>query len=371
MQLNLISIFFFTLISLAGTGAHPIVVVESHMQVHTRAQRCDGNLEQNEVGQGILLKDSKKLHHHSSSTAPPTSPSLPSSSGSNSPVSLFPFASTSIHTLSSTDQRWSVSKLISNNLPLSDSTLRAFNIEQSLQYSYGTAPDGRESLEVTYPEGTAALNGQDDTPPGGVSFYAPGPENVDVTTAKEITFGYSVLFEEGFEFHLGGKLPGIYGGDDPEGSLTCSGGRHSDACFSARFMWRTDGEGEQYLYLPSPERFPANKRQCTVVPDSHCNEDYGNSIGRGLIQFKSGVRSILAQRIRLNDVGKSNGELQVWQDGVSIFELDGIVFRQGAEGRIRGIQMQSFFGGHGPEWVSPKRQKSYLGDFSLAIVETL
>jgi len=225
-------------------------------------------------------------------------------------------------------------------------------------------------MQIVYPKGTAALSGAD-APAGGVSFYAPGPDSVDVTSAKEVTLAYSVLFEDGFDFKDGGKLPGIYGGDDAQGSITCSGGRHSDACFSARFMWRTKGEGESYLYLPSADRFPANKKQCTAVKGSSCNDAYGNSIGRGLLQFTPGVRSTVTQRVRLNDAGKSNGELQVWQDGKELFNLDGIVLRQSDAGRIRGIQMQSFFGGHGPQWASPKTQKSYLGDFSLAITEKL
>lgn len=44
---------------------------------------------------------------------------------------------------------------------------------------------------------------------GGFSFYAPGPQSVDLTTAKEVTFGYSVMFEHGFQFNKGGKLPGL------------------------------------------------------------------------------------------------------------------------------------------------------------------
>jgi len=225
-------------------------------------------------------------------------------------------------------------------------------------------------MQVIYPKGTAALSGAD-TPAGGVSFYAPGPSNVDILNAKEVTLAYSVLFEDGFDFNMGGKLPGVYGGDDADGSITCSGGRHSDACFSARFMWREEGKGESYLYLPSSDRFPANKKQCTEVKDSFCDDAYGNSIGRGLFKFTPGQRSTITQRVRLNDAGQSNGQLTVYQDGKQIFDLDGIVLRQSDAGRIRGIQMQSFFGGHGSEWASPKTQKSYLADFSLAITQTL
>jgi hypothetical protein len=56
-----------------------------------------------------------------------------------------------------------------------------------------------------FPKGSCSLSNTN----GGFSFYSPGPENVDLTTAKEVTFGYSVMFEEGFQFNMGGKLPGL------------------------------------------------------------------------------------------------------------------------------------------------------------------
>lgn len=396
MQLTLLNavIVLFTLTSFIGTGAHPIVRVHKRNTVlHRRnsgqciprksgsssmgAAPTTTSVVHTSTATGNVAVESTSSKHQSSSAHAPAATKSSSSSSTSSSTSgkvgsLFPLASSIIsdNTIMSDTQSWSVSSLIANPLPLSDDTLNPTDIEKSLPYSYTSAPDGKKSLQITYPAGTAALSGAD-TPPGGVSFYATGPSEVDILSAKEVTFGYSVMFEDGFDFNMGGKLPGVYGGDDAQGSITCSGGRHSDACFSARFMWRTDGAGESYLYLPSSTRFPANKKQCTAVPGSSCNDDFGNSIGRGLIKFKPGVRTTITQRVRLNDAGQSNGELQVWQDGNSVFELDGIVFRQSDVGRIRGVQMQSFFGGHGKEWASPKTQNNYLSDFSLAITQTL
>jgi len=390
MQLNIINslIFLFTLTSFLGTGAHPIIKLHKQSLVRRLSGKCPSKSAASETvvptstakstptaNKDTVDSTTSSSKHHSSTASSDAPASTGSSSSSKAPssklASIFPLASfLSSNTITSTSKSWSVSTLVSNALPLSDDTLRPTQVEKSLSHDYVTAPDGKKSMQIVYPAGTAALSGAD-TPAGGVSFYAPGPENVDILSAKEVTFGYSVLFEDGFEFNQGGKLPGVYGGDDASGSITCSGGRHSDACFSARFMWRTKGEGESYLYLPSSDRFPANKKQCTAVKGSSCNDDFGNSIGRGLLKFTPGVRTTITQRVRLNDAGQSNGELQVWQDGESIFELDGIVLRQSDAGRIRGIQMQSFFGGHGQQWVSPKTQKSYLSDFSLAITEQL
>ena len=61
-------------------------------------------------------------------------------------------------------------------------------------------------MQAHYPKGSYTFGHQ---PQGGISFYAPGPSDVDLTTAKEATFGYSVMFDEGFDWNKGGKLPGL------------------------------------------------------------------------------------------------------------------------------------------------------------------
>jgi hypothetical protein len=114
------------------------------------------------------------------------------------------------------------------------------------------------------------------------------------------------------------------------------------ACFSARFMWRAGGKGEFYTYLP---QLPANKKLCTVKPQSVCNPTYGASVGRGAFDFKVGVWNQISERVRLNDVGQANGELELFFNGKSVINVSGLILRHTAKGRIFGIQMQTFFGG--------------------------
>jgi hypothetical protein len=59
-------------------------------------------------------------------------------------------------------------------------------------------------MKAHYPKGSYTFT---HTPLGGISFYASGP--IDLTKAKEATFGYSVFFGDGFDFQKGGKLPGL------------------------------------------------------------------------------------------------------------------------------------------------------------------
>lgn len=103
-------------------------------------------------------------------------------------------------------ESWSTAPDAPNPVPLSDETFGIHNLLTALPHPYVPAPDGQLSMEATYPEGSWNFEQQ---PLGGFSFYASGPADVDLTTAKEVTLGYSVLFEDGFDFNIGGKLPGL------------------------------------------------------------------------------------------------------------------------------------------------------------------
>jgi hypothetical protein len=241
---------------------------------------------------------------------------------------------------------------------------------------------GKIAMQAQYPAGSWNLQ---NTPRGGFSFYANGPKQLDLSSAREVLFSYSVYFPPGFDFVMGGKIPGIYGGDTAAGAVGCSGGSRNDKCFSARMMWRTGGAGEMYTYLPPGA--PANDRVCDVPPYSECNPTYGASVARGSFTFKTGGWTTVAMRARLNDVGQEDGELQLWADGESMFSIGGLVLRTSDSARIWGMQMQTFFGGQclfrepmhptddhtsgsTNEWATPKDQEVYFADFSMGILDT-
>jgi hypothetical protein len=112
-------------------------------------------------------------------------------------------------------------------------------------------------------------------------------------------------------------------------------------------MWRAEGMGEFYTYLPpyTDSKFAANKKVCNVAPKSECNPTYGASVGRGAFHFKVGVWNHISERVRLNDAGQANGELELFFNGKSVINVSGLILRDSDKGRIHGIQMQTFFGG--------------------------
>lgn len=266
--------------------------------------------------------------------------------------------------------QWTTLPGAPNALPLSDTTIKPFKVGGGTTHDYVAAPDGKQAMQAKFPKGSYIPSKE---PRGGFSFYAPGPAAVDISSARELTFGYSIMFPEGFQFNKGGKLPGIYGGDNAETAVSCSGGRRDPTCFSARLMWRTNGAGELYTYLPDPSdgpQFAANKKICDIA-NSHCNPDYGSSIARGAFTFPTGKWMALSERVKLNTAGKADGELELFVDGKSVISATGLILRDSDKGRMRGIQAQTFFGGATPDWASPVDQEAYFADFSVAILSKL
>lgn len=251
-------------------------------------------------------------------------------------------------------------------LTLSNAIFRAQHDMSNNPHPIVAAPDGKMAMQASYAKGTYTYSHGS---PSGFSLYAPGPADVDISTAKEATFGYSIYFPEGFDFVKGGKLPGIYGGDSDAEAVGCSGGRRDNGCFSARFMFRAEGAGELYTYLPPG--FDANKKVCDVKPYSECNPTYGASVGRGSFKFATGAWTTITERVKLNDADEENGELEMFANGESVVKVTGLKLRDSDKGRMRGLQMQTFFGGSKPDFANTKDQKVYFTDFSVAITESL
>ncbi|KAJ2913637.1 hypothetical protein MD484_g6779, partial [Candolleomyces efflorescens] len=297
-----------------------------------------------------------------SGTKAPTSGTKAPTSGTKAPGAvggllgnLFPAGSSN---------SWTTCPASTKALPLSDSTFKPTNVLKSVPHRYADAPDGKRAVQAHYPKGSYTFKFK---PQGGFSFYAPGPLNLE--NAKEVTFGYSTFFPKDFNFQLGGKLPGLYGGNSQKEAYGCSGGRRDDGCFSARLMWRSQGKGEFYTYFPPSAS--ANEKLCKVPPSSECNPTYGASVGRGSFSFATGRWTTVAERVKLNDVGKANGEIELFVDGKSVINVNGLVLRTSNAGKFRGIQMQTFFGGSKPQFASPKDQDAYFSDFSVAIIQSL
>jgi len=214
------------------------------------------------------------------------------------------------------------------------------------------------ALVANYPKGSyAGAHGNI----GGFIFDAHGPSDVKLDNATKASFSYEVKFPSGFEFALGGKLPGLFGGTSYAACEKAAGGNHVQGCWSARLMFRTNGAGELYAYLPS-----GNKVTCS----GPCDAKYGDSIDRGAWTFNTGEWTSLEEIVTLNTLGKSDGEIEVLVGGASKIKEGGLNLRSTAEQKIQGIMIHTFFGGSSmPAYASPKTQEAYFRNFVVKVLE--
>jgi hypothetical protein len=148
-----------------------------------------------------VIKSATSASPKSSATSAGGSSSSPlSQTGSSILPAVFPAG------VKTGNEGWTTVEGATGALPLSDSTFEATKIVSHLSHPYDTAPDGKKAMKAHYAKGSFRLSS---SPAGGLSFYAPGPQNVDLTTAKEATLGYSVYFDKNFQWNKGGKLPGL------------------------------------------------------------------------------------------------------------------------------------------------------------------
>ncbi|KAJ7084401.1 hypothetical protein B0H15DRAFT_849032 [Mycena belliarum] len=206
-------------------------------------------------------------------------------------------------------------------------------------------------LQVTYPAGSFS----GDT--GGAQFV-----NLWNTTQtggfQSMLLSYEVAFDAGFDWVKGGKLPGLRGGANPTG---CSGGNQSTGldCFSTRIMWRTNGAGEVYSYIPSPNNLCSEK-------DVTCNSDFGISLSRGSFTFASGQWNRVTLLVQLNNpVDVANGNIEVYFNDVQALAHQNLQIRASSSVTAGGLFFSTFFGGSDSSWATPRTTHTYYRNFQL------
>jgi hypothetical protein len=112
---------------------------------------------------------------------------------------------------------WTTSPLVNNpnilHVALSDSALGVHRVTARLTHDVVHSPNLPKhnpqdlAWEAAYPKGSINPGGKIR---GGFGFYLHGPQGFaeKLRGAQEAMFSYSVLFESGWEWVKGGKLPG-------------------------------------------------------------------------------------------------------------------------------------------------------------------
>ncbi|RDB16966.1 hypothetical protein Hypma_002633 [Hypsizygus marmoreus] len=184
-------------------------------------------------------------------------------------------------------------------------------------------------LQATYAAGSFSHDS------GGSQFYNLW-NTTDGSSFQTMLVSYEVAFDENFDWVKGGKLPGLRGGLNSTG---CSGGNASNGkdCFSSRVMWRKNGAGEVYAYIPSPN---------DLCSDSNisCNSDFGISISRGSFGFVSGQWNRITMLVRLNDPPNvANGNIQLYYNDLQAINQTNLQIRSSSSVVANGFYFSAPF----------------------------
>ena len=197
--------------------------------------------------------------------------------------------------------------------------------------------DGEEHgnvLQLKYPKGCVGPN-DNDTPACAAQIIQPL-----VKTADTMWSAYDIFFEDGFEFQLGGKLPGLCGGKCYTGNAMPETGDG----WSARIMWRKDGNAVQLIYFMGQE---------SVYGDDF-KWDLNGAIPQK--QFTTGTWHRIVNKVSMNTIaspgnGDKNGRVQTWLDGELVLDVDTLRLRDYDSVKVDKFYLSTFHGGSSAEWA--------------------
>jgi len=196
--------------------------------------------------------------------------------------------------------------------------------------------DGSRVCKNVYPEGQWGTLGN-----GGTgTIYESYPEGM--TDQDELYLSYNLFYEEGFDFGLGGKLPGMMGENYPLSGTMIT----YDQSFRIMMMWATDGGLQFYAY-------------------HHDNPGiYGDSNGLFPgVTLPTGEWVNLTLRISLNDPTVRNGFCEAFVNGRLASTFPDLNLRNYDYYHIDILYVETFMGGNSVDWAPDHTQYMWMDDF--------
>jgi hypothetical protein len=216
--------------------------------------------------------------------------------------------------------------------------------------------DGK-GIHVTYPKGKFASA-------AGANFRAQ-PKGFPYST---VSVSYKVFFPADFDFVLGGKLPGVWGGEPGSG-----GGDWNSKGWSARVMFREGGDAVAYLYMCTDQGGYNGSEKCALARNqgpgfdaiAHHTHGAGIDLWRGTgLRFKKGAWNAVTLAVTRNAPGKSNGSVALTvNDRTQTF--GGVCWSEAAM-KINGFLFASWMGGGSREYAPQKTQQASFKDFVIS-----
>lgn len=184
---------------------------------------------------------------------------------------------------------------------------------------------------------------------------------------SSVTVEYSVFFPADWDFVLGGKLPGLWGGEPGSG-----GGDWNSKGWSSRVMFRESGEAVAYIYMCTDQGSYSGDEKCALVRNqgpgfnhiAHHTNGAGIDLWRSKgLKFKKGAWNSVKMSVKINSPGKSDGSLELTiNDKTQSF--DKLCWSKSGK-KVEGFVFSSWMGGGSKEYAPRKTQHAEFKDFKI------
>lgn len=164
---------------------------------------------------------------------------------------------------------------------------------------------------------------------------------------NELYLSYKVKFQKDFNFVKGGKLPGLFGGENIFGKRP-----NGHDGWNAMMMWREDGLIVQYLYHPD---------QLDIWGDDLVWRIEGKAQ-----YFIPDTWYTVEHRIVMNTPKNNDGILQCWLNGELALDIRDLRYRDTPNLKIDSLYFSTFFGGNDSSWATQKDEKIFFDDIIIS-----
>ena len=189
---------------------------------------------------------------------------------------------------------------------------------------------------------------------GTIRSYPAGNNGIVAVTplsrpVDNACIAYDVRFDSGFDWSIGGKLPGLSGVAPGVPAAYPAGGNFGGSKgWSGRMMWGPGGKMESYMY---------GATQVSKYGDGIAWKKY----------FVLGRWHRVQQCYTMNSPGVANGKLQTWFDGQQVLNITNRVYRTRSDVHISHMMWSIFRGGSTMDWAGSRN--SYI-DFDNVTITT-
>ena len=182
--------------------------------------------------------------------------------------------------------------------------------------------------------------------PGQIGGASGHTFHLRIRPGREYLLEYKIRFDGDFDWSLGGKIPGLAGGNSPSGCVTTNG-----LGFSARLMWREVGKLIGYLY------------------DNNQVNRCGTALGASNYSFTANRWFTIKQRVKLNTGMVGDGIYQVWVDDRLVINRSNIEYMNVAPNLlIDQVMFETFYGGSTPDWAPSRETSISFADVFVTLV---